>query len=152
MGGTDPVESDGTAPVWINDNASTASLAATSDGYATAYAGPFEPPTREKLDGVRFRWSGVSGPPLKPWTTRANPLPGQSSRPTTPARRKMDLGAAATDASGRAVFDHIGAAPLTVLGQRGRLRVRHGRRHPPRPGQTLPLDVKKSVAAAGNGD
>ena len=55
QGGDTPVGSDGAASIWMDDSTASAVLAAKSDGFATAYAGPFTPPTKEKLDAVSFR-------------------------------------------------------------------------------------------------
>ena len=109
-----PVEGNGTAPVWVNDDTTTVALAATSDGFATAYAGPFTPPTKEKLDAVRFRLERGFQAAVETVDDAGQPIIGTRLTAFYPGPPRLDLGTATTNASGQAVFDHVGTAPLTM--------------------------------------
>ena len=114
MGGNIPVGGGGTAPVWINDDAPSAVLSAKSDGFATAYAGPFTPPAKEKLDAVSFRLERGFRAVIVTVDDAGRPIAGTRLTAYYPGPPQEDLGAAVTDAAGQAAFDHIGTAPLTV--------------------------------------
>ncbi len=114
MGGNVSVEANGTAPIWIEDTATTAVMAAASDGFATAYAGPFTPPTKEKLDAVSFWLERGFRATVETVDDAGRPIAGTQVIAYYPGPPKMDLGAAVTDTAGHATFEHVGTAPLTI--------------------------------------
>ena len=114
INGTAKVESDGTAAVWIDTDASAAALAATSDGFATAYAGPFEPPADEKLRGVSFTLGRGLQVAFETVDEAGQPIVGARLAAYYPGPPRLELGQAVTNAAGCAVFEHVGTAPLTV--------------------------------------
>ena len=114
------VGTDGMAPVWVYEDATRVMLAAAAEGYAPVFAGPFGPPLREHLAGVKLTLSRGRSGALLLVNEAGEPLAGAKLQvwypgpPMIDGCRSTPDAFRTTDATGRAFLQHLGAAPLNV--------------------------------------
>ena len=107
-------DADGSVNLNIEQGVTSASYAAVKEGYATVYAGPFTPPTKEKIDGLRFVLTKGFSAAIVTVDEAGQPIAGARLQSYYPGPPMTELAQTTTDASGRSVIEHIGEAPVNV--------------------------------------
>jgi len=102
------------APLWIREDAAATSLAVVAKGYATAFAGPFTPPLKEKVDGIHITLTKGFSATIQTVNEAGQAIAGAKLEGYYPGPPLLDFADVMTDASGEAIFEHIGAARLNV--------------------------------------
>ena len=114
MDATDNVDADGDVAFRVRSDSISASFAVVAKGYAITYAGPFTPPYKEKLDGIRFTLAKGYAATIQTVDETGKPIPGAKIEGYYPGPPLWYFPDASTDVSGAAVLEHIGAAPLNL--------------------------------------
>lgn len=114
MGATINVQADGMAPIHIGPDAAAATLAVAKEGYATAFAGPFSPPFKEKIDGLHVALTKGFGATIQTVDEEGQPIEGAKLKGYYPGPPLVSFADVITDASGESRVEHIGPARLDV--------------------------------------
>ncbi len=113
-GGSGHADADGSISLWIGQGAARASYAVTKEGYATVYAGPFTPPTKEKIDGIHFVLTKGFSAAVVTVDEAGRPIAGARLQSYYPGRPMTKLAETRTDAAGSSTIEHVGEAPVNV--------------------------------------
>jgi hypothetical protein len=90
------------------------SVAAAMQGYATAFAGPFTAPLKEKIDGIRFVLTKGFSAAIQTVDEAGQPIAGARIKGYYPGPPLLYFAGVSTNASGEAFLQHVGAALLNV--------------------------------------
>ena len=113
-GGSGTADADGSINLNIQQGATSASYVAVKEGYATVYAGPFTPPTKEKVDGIHFVLTKGFAAAIVTVDEAGQPIAGARLESYYPDLPTTKLANTTTDAAGSTTIEHIGEAPVNV--------------------------------------
>ena len=114
------LDESGTAAVWVQEDSSMLAICAVKEGYAPAFAGPFAPPTREKMANLQLKLTKGFSASIQVHDDAGEPIAGATLQayypgpPAIDADRLTKDAFSTTDASGLALLTHLGTAPLNV--------------------------------------
>jgi beta-lactamase regulating signal transducer with metallopeptidase domain len=108
------VEADGNMFIGVRADSNTVSFAVAGEGYATVFAGPFAPPLKEKIVGIRFALTKGFSATIQTVDETGGPIAGAKIQAYYPGPPQVEFTEESTDASGAANLEHIGVSPLNV--------------------------------------
>ena len=112
--GSNNADADGSVDLDILQGATSASYAVAKEGYATVYAGPFTPLTKEKVEGIHFVLTKGFSAAIVTVDEAGQPIAGARLESYYPGLPVTKLAETTTDDSGNRIIEHIGEAPVNV--------------------------------------